>query len=411
MTDATFKDNLVSWIIEQGLDDTLYPALISELGRRLIAGGIPVNRISIGGMLLHPVLGANDIVWEAKLDEVRVQKAPRQIFKSDDFKNAPFFHSVLHQEPFIRYRLEDGPCEPEFPIFDKFRAAGMTDYLTYYFFYGNRDKAIWADLPPGIEGIAMSFSTRSIGGFADDEIDLINAISSPLALTAKLINTHELSRTILDSYLGSYSGGMVLDGAIERGDGRLIDCILWYCDLRQSTALADKLPLVDFLQMLNVYFDATAGAVIEHGGEVLRYIGDAVFAIFPYEEGTRPPKAMARAAVATAREAMARVDQRNRERVEAGDEPIRFGISLHTGQVMYGNIGTDERLEFSVIGPAANEVVRLESLCKVTGTPLVASADFKEVSGDEMISLGTHEAAGVEGGLEAFTFPDFMPDD
>ena len=184
----------------------------------------------------------------------------------------------------------------------------------------------------------------------------------------------DLGQTVLDTYLGSYSGGQVLDGLVERGDGNLIDCVLWYCDLRDSTALADKMALEEFLGMINDYFECTAGAVLDHGGEVLKFVGDAVVAIFPYDEDARPLANMVRAAVATAREAISRVDR---------------------------------RLDFSVIGPASNEVVRLEDLCKKLHKPVVVSAGFNDSYTEELVPLGNHPAASVEGGLTAFTLPEF----
>ncbi|MDP7342383.1 MAG: adenylate/guanylate cyclase domain-containing protein [Alphaproteobacteria bacterium] len=217
----------------------------------------------------------------------------------------------------------------------------------------------------------------------------------------------DLGQTVLDTYLGSYSGGQVLDGLVERGDGNLIDCVLWYCDLRDSTALADKMALEEFLGMINDYFECTAGAVLDHGGEVLKFVGDAVVAIFPYDEDARPLANMVRAAVATAREALSRVDRHNENFKDSDRPPIQFGISLHIGSVMYGNIGIDRRLDFSVIGPAANEVVRLEDLCKKLHKPVVVSAGFNDSYTEELVPLRNHPAAGVEGGLTAFTLPEF----
>jgi adenylate cyclase len=403
----SLAQNIHTWILEQGLTEAECEDVVQGFGQRLVAGGVAVHRLSMGGLLLHPVIGAHDVIWEAKQDKVISGRVPRTVFTSTEFKDSPFFYSSSNKIRFARYKIEDQNVEREFPLFDKFREQGVTDYLVYFHSYGRDNRMLWADLPSGMEGVAFSMTTKRIGGFTDDEVEMITALTLPLALTVKSRTTIELARTILDSYLGSYSGGLVLDGLVERGDGRIIDCVLWYCDLRDSTALADRMALEEFLAMLNDYFDHTAGSVLEHGGEVLRYIGDAVIAIFPYEEGSRPPQAMARAALSTTRDAIARINRRNEKVAGSTAEPIRFGISMHVGQVMYGNIGTDERLEFSVIGPAANEVVRLEGLCKKLNTPVIASSTFRDICGEETIDLGRHEAAGVEGGVEAFTFEDF----
>ena len=402
-------DATIQWLMDQGLQEISIEEIARGLGKRLVAGGIPIHRISIGGMMLHPVFGAMDISWEAQSDTARYEKFPRSGFMSKEFQEAPFFHSTVNKIQFKRYHLEEGETEPTFSIFEKFRSQGVTDYVVSCHLYGREGRFLWAELPSVAPGVVSAFSTRRHGGFTDQELAYLEALTRPLAMCVKASTTHELAQTVLSTYLGNYSGRQVLDGLVERGDGKLIDCVLWYSDLRDSTALADKMPLDDFLAMVNDYFECAAGSVLDHGGEVLRFIGDAVIAIFPYEKDTRPIVDMARAAVATARETIARVDRRNVTIAESNRPPIRFGISLHVGSVMYGNIGTERRLEFSVIGPAANEVVRLEDFCKKLKTQVVASSSFNDVFPEELVLLGTHSAAGVEGGLATFTLPEFGP--
>ncbi len=286
------------------------------------------------------------------------------------------------------------------------RAAGITDYFAFFQSYGNTDELLWAELPPGMAGVLGAFSTRRAGGFAEMEIEYLKAMSMPLAASIKATVTYDLSKALLDTYLGKYSGGHVLDGLVERGDGHLIDCVLWYCDLRDSTRLADEMPLDDYLETLNDYFDCTAGAVLDHGGEVLKFIGDAVMAIFPIEDDARPAADMCRAALMTAKDAIARAQRLNDVRAGQEQPEIKFGIALHVGQVMYGNVGTDRRLDFTVIGPAANEVARLDGLSKKLATPIVASAHFNDAFPDDLAALGTHEVQGIDRGLEAFTAPE-----
>jgi len=403
-------DGVANWLVDQGLRELALDELVRGLGQRLVAGGIPIHRISIGGMILHPIYGAIDVTWDGQSDMARYDKFPRSNLILPEFQNAPFYHAITNNISFERFKLEDDTTTQPFPIFEKFRNQGVTDYIVAFHSYGREEEILWADLPPGMQGILCSFSTRRIGGFTDREIEYLRALTRPLSLSVKASTTHELAQTVLDTYLGRYSGGQVLDGLVERGDGKLIDCVLWYSDLRDSTPLADSMPLDDFLGMVNDYFECTAGAVIDHGGEVLRFIGDAVIAIFPYEAEKRPLIEMTRAAVATAREAIARVDRINTKLSDTDRPPIRFGVSMHIGSVMYGNIGTDRRLEFSVIGPAANEVVRLESLCKKLETPVLVSSSFNDIYPEELISLGTHAAAGVKTGLAAYTFSEFQPD-
>jgi adenylate cyclase len=400
-------DSISDWILSQALSNGELADTVADLGRRLVAAGIPVSRLAVGGMLLHPVVGAMDVFWDAKSDQARRTDMPREMFKSQEFRDAPFFHLTSTGEPALRARLERGAVEPEFPIYARFRNEGVTDYLAYFCSYGESNRTVWQDMGAGFGGVSVSVATHRAGGFTDFEIERLNALTKILAVAVCSRSTFELSRTLLDTYLGRLSGGMVLDGSIERGDGRQIDCVLWYCDLRNSTQLADELPLETYLDMLNNYFADTAGAVMDHGGDVLLFVGDAVFAIFPVDPENRPKVDMARAAIGAARDALGRVAKRNQQR--AGDKipPVEFGISLHYGQVMYGNIGTDQRLNFSVIGPAANEVVRLEGFCKTLGSPVIGSSEFKDICGLALVHLGCHEAAGIEGGLNAYTFHEF----
>lgn len=404
-------EGLGTWLMTQGLREASITDLVQNAGRRLVAGGIPIYRLSVGGMVLHPVFGALDVIWDADSDQVRNELMPRELTTSEEFQNAPFFHMATNRIPFMHQPLYESPAEREYPIYNRLRANGVTDYFAFFQSYGRTEEVKWADLPPGLEGVLGSFSTRRIGGFAELEIEYLKALSLPLSLSVKSTTTYDLANALLDAYLGRYSGGHVLDGLIERGDGRLIDCVIWFCDLRDSTSMADEMPLDAYLETLDEYFDCTAGAVIDHGGEVLKFIGDAVMAIFPVEDQTRPRVDMCRAAVNAAREAMSRAERCNTGRADKGLLPIRFGISLHVGEVMYGNVGTRRRLDFTVVGPAVNEASRLEGLCKALGKPVTISTEFKDVFHGGLVSLGTHEVAGKKDGMEVFTMPEFVAGD
>ena len=204
----------------------------------------------------------------------------------------------------------------------------------------------------------------------------------------------------------------MLNGLTQRGDGESIHAVIWFCDLRESTSMADSMPSESFLELLNLFFDSVAGAILEYDGEVLRFIGDAVLAIFPFDD-TAPRSAAAAGeaarvcfkAIEAVREAERRVGEVNRARRNAGATEIRYGIGLHVGDVTYGNIGTPERLEFTVIGAAANEAARIESLCKTLDTPVLISDDFARYFPETLVSLGRHRLRGVAGEREIFTLP------
>lgn len=245
------------------------------------------------------------------------------------------------------------------------------------------------------------------GGFSTDDLGHIYEIMPALS---RLIEMHYVRRTavtLLDTYLGKQTGQKVLNGQVRRGDGDNIYSVIWFCDLRNSTALSETMAREDFLVMLNQFLEAMADAVLDAGGEVLRYIGDAALAIFPIagDIGLATPVATKKALEA-AKDAIERMKIVNAERVKNGENEIGFGIGLHLGEVTYGNIGSPNRPEFTVIGAAANEAARLESLTKEVGVPIVISENFNSCSPSKLKSLGRKALRNVEGDQEIFTLPD-----
>jgi adenylate cyclase len=218
---------------------------------------------------------------------------------------------------------------------------------------------------------------------------------------------------LLPIYLGKQTSERVLAGHAKRGTGDKIHAVIWLCDLRDSTLFSESMSIESFFALLSDFFDCTAGAVLAHGGEILSYIGDAVFAIFPIGESSKPLQAACTpeegacaAALAAARDARTRVEALNQTRRQRGEPTLEFGLALHVGDVMYGNIGVPERLQFTVIGAAANEASRLAGLCKTLGQSILISSAFPLCFPEEMISLGFHHLRGVEHPQEIFTLSD-----
>jgi adenylate cyclase len=210
---------------------------------------------------------------------------------------------------------------------------------------------------------------------------------------------------LLRTYLGSDAGQRVMDGLVKRGDGEDIHAAIWITDLRDSTGLAASLSREDYLSLLNGYFDSVAGAVIDHGGEVLKFIGDSVLAIFAIDDpAEQEPEACARA-LAAANAASQQFAAVNEQRAADGAPPLNFGIGLHRGDLTYGNVGTTKRLDFTVIGSAVNEASRIEGLSKTLHRQILISAAFRDSVSDTLISLGHHSLRGVTGEREIFGLP------
>ena len=218
---------------------------------------------------------------------------------------------------------------------------------------------------------------------------------------------------LLKTYLGERTGERVLAGQTKRGEGEKVHAVIWLCDLRDSTRLSETMPVEDFFRSLNEFFDCTAGAVLEHGGEILSYIGDAVFAIFeiggterPLREACIPEEGACAAALAAARDARTRVDALNQRRTRRGEPRLNFGLAIHVGDVMYGNLGVAQRMQFTVIGAAANEAARLADMCKDLGRWVLVSSAFPRCFPSQMVSLGHHVMRGVDTPQEIFTLVD-----
>lgn len=396
--EAITRNPLVEWILGSGWDAPALPDLVRGLCERMGAVGIPLCRMRLHVRTLHPQYLGTSYTWTRGQAEIVEFNATYAILNEERYQSSPFKAIFDDGVGGVRRRLDVPGIALDYPVLEELRAEGATDYVAMPIVFSDARRS------------AITFAADRPGGFATGELDTIYGM---LPVLSRLLEVHALrrtARTILDTYLGRVSGERVLKGLVRRGDGEDIDAVIWFSDLRSSTPLADALPRPVFLELLNGYFEAMAGSVLAHGGEVLRYIGDALLAIFPLDGAgaaasgapAGPAAACARA-LAAAREAIARMETLNRSRAARGDAPLRFGIGLHVGAVMYGNIGVDERLEFTVIGAAANEAARLESMCKTLDRPLVLSADLARLAAEPLLSLGVHVLRGVREPHEVLT--------
>ena len=356
--------------------------VLRDLCRRLVRHGMPLYRVGVFVRTLHPNVLGRGFIWHQPSDTVEVNEAPYDFLQSEQYLRSPI-HTVFNQHVEVRRRLADPACPIDYPIIEDLAKEGGTDFLALPLRFING------------EVHAASFATRRPGGFSEAEIAGLREIALPLTRIAEIFGYLRKSRDILHAYLGRQAGEKVLEGQIRRGDGQEIRAVLWFCDLRDSTRLADSMSRAEFLVILNEFFECVLQPVLDAGGEVLRFIGDAALAIFPVGADAGPA---CRTAVAAAREAMARMQAANARR----SRPLEFGIGLHLGDVLYGNIGTPTRIEFTVIGAAANEAARIESLCKVLGVPLVLSHLVAEHVPD-CRALGAHRLRGVGAPIELFT--------
>ena len=289
----------------------------------------------------------------------------------------------------IRRKIHEPDCPLDYPVLFDFKKDGGTDYV-----------ALPLTCSSG-EVNCITFATDRAGGFSEPEISGLTEVAEALAIIVELQSTRRIARHLMDTYVGHRTGERVLSGAITRGAAQTIRAVIWFCDLRGFTALADSLSRDRLIAMLNDYFEAVVTAVTGEGGEALKFMGDGLLAIFELDENEEP-SARCAAALRAARVASEKIAARNIERVAAGDPEIRFGLALHLGEVNYGNIGAPSRLDFTVIGPAVNHAARLEKIASELGHHVVTSASFAAAAPASFESLGRHHLRGVQEPQEVF---------
>ena len=387
-------DTVADWLMTQALvPDAGLDALVSGCCTRLAAAGIPLWRGHVTFRTLHPLFEAMAHTWHRDTGIKTVGFQHSTVKVSDAFRQSPHYYMIENRIPYLRRRLTGEEAVLDFPILEEFRDEGAIDYLAYVVAFNEA----------GTDGITGSWTTDRPSGFSERDIRSLMRIQSRLAVACKVIIKEQIAENIVTTYLGRNTGRRVLAGQIKRGDRESIHAVVWYSDLRGSTQLADLLEPDAYLAALNAYFECTAGEVMEAGGEVLLLIGDAVLAIFPIgDSGASEPEAC-EAALGAARQAQTRLDRANKAR--RGVSALDFGVGLHVGDVMYGNIGVPERLQFTVVGPVANEVARLQGLTKSLDRRVLVSGAFAKNLPLEWVSMGAHELRGVSAPLEVFAPP------
>ncbi len=382
-------DNVADWLMAQALvPEAGLEELVAGCCTRLAAAGIPLWRGNVSFRTLHPLFEAMSHTWRRDSGIKTVGFEHRPGDAPNPLRQSPHFYMIENRIPFLRRRLTGEEAMLDFPVLEEFRDEGATDYLAYLVAFNEA----------GTDGIIGSWTTDRPSGFSERDIRSLMRIQSRLAVACKVTIKEQIAENIVTTYLGRNTGRRVLSGHIMRGDRETIHAVIWYSDLRGSTRLAHSLAPDDYLAALNSYFECTAGAVMEAGGEVLLLIGDAVLAIFPIGDGGATEAEACAAAVDAARASESRLERLNRERAAALD----FGIDLHVGDVMYGNIGVPDRLQFTVVGQAANEVARLQKLNKSLRRRVLATGQFAQNLDIPWEPMGTHELLGVGAPLEVF---------
>ncbi|MGE5200432.1 MAG: adenylate/guanylate cyclase domain-containing protein [Acidobacteriota bacterium] len=369
---------IAAWLIDGARSAQEPQAVLAELCGRLVAAGVPLWRVAVFVRTLHPQVMGRRFLWVEGAG-VSVTESPHEVIETAEFRDSPVAWVYSEGRP-LRRRLCDPGGPVDFPLLAELKAEGVTDYLATPLIF--TDGAVHA----------ATWTTRQPQGFKADEVDAIEALVPPLTRVAEVRALRRIARNLLDTYVGPHAGARILSGQIRRGDAETIRAAIWLSDMRGFTTLADTLPPRFLIDLLNRYFDCQVPAILRHGGEVLKFIGDGLLAIFPLA-GAAAPEVCGRALAAAveARDAIAALAGA----AEGEIGRVRFGVALHLGEVLYGNIGGGNRLDFTCIGPAVNLAARIEALAGRLGRTVLASGDFARHCGGDLVSVG------------AFTLPGF----
>lgn len=377
---TVYADPLARWFVTEAYRISDTAALISAAGEQLVQAGIPLYRLAYFQATLHPEFAGKGYFWR-RGGGVEVYDALHGLFQGPDYLDNPL-PSVLEQRKTVRVRL--AKAEPRAPILKQLKDEGATDYvaLPLLFTNGHVDAlSVVSDQPEG-------FSAR----------DLDRMFQLQFAFT-RIVETHSLrdmAANLLDAYVGRAAGRRILAGEVKRGDGQTIEAVIWYSDLRGFTRASDTLPRDSVIALLNDYFGAMGEAVTAAGGEILKFMGDGMLAMFPVSSPADRCATAARA-VGAADAARGAIAACNLARVAVDQPPVHFGLALHVGEVMFGNIGASARLDFTVIGPAVNHAARLEKLCAQLDRPVVLSHALAALlPGHDIVPLGRHALKDID---------------
>jgi len=386
---------VITWLVTKGRQSAGMGELAEGVARTLTEAGAPLFRLRITMLTLHPQVNAWGGEWQ-RGGEAKQVDFPRTLLDTPAFIGSPVQKMLETRQPFRR-RLDQPLTDADHTVLHELRASGHTDYYAVGLSAGDEAPAGFA-----------SFGTDRPGGFDDLDIDKLQTLSLFISSAADGVNRRRIATTLLDTYISHRAGARVLAGHIKRGDSEHIRAAFWYSDLRDFTGLNESLAPQDLIDTLNSYFGMVADSIAEHGGEVLQFIGDAVLAIFecvPEEADTRRA---CEAAFDAAHDALAKAATVNAERAEAGLPEIRFGIGLHVGDVTFGNVGTDTRLGFNVVGPAVNLTARLQTLSKEALVPLLVSSTFAALVDRPLWPVGRFELRGVRDSQAVYTAAELV---
>jgi adenylate cyclase len=375
---------LGQWLVGAAVREATVQNLHECFCRELRERGFDIWRSTLALEVLHPELSGFMHTWTA--GEIALRETQRQgIASSPAYVNSPA-RIVDETDRTFRKRLTEVP--QAMPLLEELRAQGATDYVMLPLPFIDRTRTA-----------AISFATTASDGFSDQDLQELETAANLFSPYAERQVLRRIAIDLLDAYVGHSAGEQIFLGRIERGNVETVYAAIWFCDLRGFTRLSDTAPREQVIATLNQWFDGVADGVAAHGGEILKFLGDGILAIFP----AVPDVADAcDRAVDAARQACSNVAAINEARRAEGQPPVEFGLALHLGEVSYGNVGSRHRLDFTVIGPAVNHASRLQELTKTLGHPVLVSGALAERTTRPLACIGRHTLRDVAEAVEVF---------
>lgn len=383
---------VADWLIDGARSAVESHTVLEEMCERLVGCGIPLWRVSVFVRTLHPLIMGRRFIWRPGTG-IEVRASPHELLQSADFRDSPVRRVYDTDEP-IRRRLANAGCPLDFPILHELRAEAVTDYLALPLRFTNGEIHV------------ATWTTREPGGFTDAQIAGIEAIGVPLARVAEVRALRRTATNLLNTYVGNNAGERIMAGQIRRGDTQAIHAVIWLSDMRGFTKFADRLPPRTLIDLLNHYFDCQVPVIQDCGGEVLKFMGDGLLAIFRVSKDDEDLGRICAGVLAAARQVRANVATAGTTMLVGNNDGLRFGLALHVGEVLYGNIGSGNRLDFTCIGPAVNLTARLEKLAGSLGRTVIVSESFAQHCRGEVTALGEFALAGFTSTEAAFGLTD-----
>ena len=395
---------LARWTTEAGLAGKSEATILDGFCRRAVTAGLPVARAMVVIDTLHPVHEGRVARWRREGDEGHtelIEYGPTgEGEAAESWRRSPFFRLVESGGSRLRIRLAAGEAA-EFASVVALQQEGMTDYLAMITRFA-------ADGVIGeMDCVYSSWATDHPGGFDDGQVEALIGLMPMLALAVKCVSLTRIAGTLVETYLGRDAGQRVLKGLIRRGVAEKIRAVLWFSDLREFTRISDQAAPEQIIPFLNDYAEAVISAIYDNGGDVLKLIGDGTLAIFTADSAAEA----CRSAISAQTLLQDRVAALNRRRAGDSLPTTQVYLGLHIGEVFYGNIGSDERLDFTVVGPAVNETARIAAMCRSVERNVLVSQAFADAMArlerGRLVSVGRYALRGVEHPQELFTLDPF----